>query len=75
MPQACIQMTHANVPRHLEKIAVPEDQSSRTSARLLGRLRQDPKDQAAWNDFVAGTGLRSSSGVVAGDSRSPTPRT
>ena len=30
-----------------------EDHSSRTSVTLLGRLRQDPKDQAAWNDFVA----------------------
>jgi RNA polymerase sigma factor (sigma-70 family) len=32
---------------------LPEDHSSRTSVTLLGRLRQDPKDQAAWNDFVA----------------------
>jgi RNA polymerase sigma factor (sigma-70 family) len=32
---------------------VPNDHSSRTSVTLLGRLRQDPKDQAAWNDFVA----------------------
>ena len=32
---------------------MPEDHSSRTSVTLLGRLRQDPKDQAAWNDFVA----------------------
>jgi RNA polymerase sigma factor (sigma-70 family) len=32
---------------------VSENQSSRTSVTLLGRLRQDPKDQAAWNDFVA----------------------
>ena len=30
-----------------------EDQSSMTSVTLLGRLRQDPKDQAAWTDFVA----------------------
>jgi RNA polymerase sigma-70 factor, ECF subfamily len=32
---------------------VPEEHSSRTSVTLLGRLRQDPKDQAAWDDFVA----------------------
>jgi RNA polymerase sigma factor (sigma-70 family) len=32
---------------------VSEDHSSRTSVTLLGRLRQDPKDQAAWNHFVA----------------------
>jgi RNA polymerase sigma factor (sigma-70 family) len=32
---------------------VSENHSSRTSVTLLGRLRQDPKDQAAWNDFVA----------------------
>ena len=32
---------------------MPEDHPSRTSVTLLGRLRQDPKDQAAWSDFVA----------------------
>jgi RNA polymerase sigma factor (sigma-70 family) len=32
---------------------VSEDHSSRTSVTLLGRLRQDPRDQAAWNEFVA----------------------
>jgi RNA polymerase sigma factor (sigma-70 family) len=32
---------------------VSEDQSSRTSITLLGRLRHDATDQAAWNDFVA----------------------
>ncbi len=32
---------------------MPNDPSSwRTSATLLGRLRQGPTDQAAWNDFV-----------------------
>ena len=40
-------------PRDSETISVSEDHSSRTSVTLLGRLRQDPKDQAAWNDFVA----------------------
>ena len=30
-----------------------EDPFSQTSSTLLGRLRRDPKDQAAWNDFVA----------------------
>ena len=34
-------------------IPVAHDHSSRTSVTLLGRLRHDPKDQAAWNDFVA----------------------
>ncbi len=29
------------------------NQSSRTSITLLGRLRHDPKDQKAWNEFVA----------------------
>jgi RNA polymerase sigma factor (sigma-70 family) len=33
--------------------SVSKDQSSRTSVTLLGRLRQDSKDQAAWNEFVA----------------------
>jgi RNA polymerase sigma factor (sigma-70 family) len=46
-------MTQSKAPRHSETFSVPEDHSSRTSVTLLGRLRQDPKDQAAWNDFVA----------------------
>ncbi len=29
------------------------EHSSRTSVTLLGRLRREPNDQAAWNDFVA----------------------
>ncbi len=33
---------------------------------LLGRLRQDPGDQAAWSDFVGGTSPRFSSGAEAG---------
>ena len=32
---------------------MPKDHPSGTSVTLLGRLREDPKDQAAWNDFVA----------------------
>ncbi len=32
---------------------MPQDHPSRTSVTLLGRLRRDPNDQAAWNDFVA----------------------
>jgi RNA polymerase sigma factor (sigma-70 family) len=32
---------------------VAENHPSRTSVTLLGRLRHDPKDQAAWKDFVA----------------------
>jgi RNA polymerase sigma factor (sigma-70 family) len=35
-----------------ETTRVPTDHSSGTSVTLLGRLRQDPKDQAAWGDFV-----------------------
>jgi RNA polymerase sigma factor (sigma-70 family) len=34
-------------------IPMPQDHPSRTSVTLLGRLRRDPNDQAAWNDFVA----------------------
>jgi RNA polymerase sigma factor (sigma-70 family) len=34
-------------------IPMPQDPSSRTSVTLLGRLRRDRNDQAAWNDFVA----------------------
>jgi hypothetical protein len=30
-----------------------ENHSSRTKVTLLGRIRQDHKDQAAWNDLVA----------------------
>jgi RNA polymerase sigma factor (sigma-70 family) len=33
-------------------IPMPQEHSSRTSVTLLGRLRRDPKDPAAWNDFV-----------------------
>jgi RNA polymerase sigma factor (sigma-70 family) len=36
-----------------ERDSVPEDHSSRTSVTLLGLLRQNPRDQAAWSDFVA----------------------
>ena len=32
---------------------MPKEHPSGTSVTLLGRLRHDPKDQAAWNDFVA----------------------
>ena len=32
---------------------MPQDHGSRTSVTLLGRLRREPSDQAAWNDFVA----------------------
>jgi RNA polymerase sigma-70 factor (ECF subfamily) len=37
---------------------VPDDDPLRTSVTLLGRLRRDPKDQAAWRDFVARYGPR-----------------
>jgi RNA polymerase sigma factor (sigma-70 family) len=33
--------------------SMSENQSSRTSVTLLGRLRQDPKDEAAWIEFLA----------------------
>jgi RNA polymerase sigma-70 factor (ECF subfamily) len=33
-----------------------QDHPSTTSVTLLGRLRHDPADQAAWNDFVANYG-------------------
>jgi RNA polymerase sigma factor (sigma-70 family) len=32
---------------------VTEDHTSRTSVTLLGRLRLDARDQAAWNEFVS----------------------
>jgi len=32
---------------------MPNDDPLQTSVTLLGRLRADPKDQAAWSDFVA----------------------
>jgi RNA polymerase sigma factor (sigma-70 family) len=32
---------------------VSKEHFSQTSITLLGRLRQEPKDQDAWNDFVA----------------------
>jgi RNA polymerase sigma factor (sigma-70 family) len=32
---------------------VPDEPCSRTSATLLARLREDPCDQVAWEDFVA----------------------
>ena len=37
---------------------MPDDDPLRTSLTLLGRLRQDPKDQAAWSEFVARYGPR-----------------
>jgi RNA polymerase sigma factor (sigma-70 family) len=46
-------MMQTNAARPSETIFVPEEHSSRTSVTLLGRLREDPKDQAAWNHFVA----------------------
>ena len=40
-------------PVFLGMTPMPQDNSLRTSATLLGRLRRDRNDQAAWNDFVA----------------------
>jgi RNA polymerase sigma-70 factor (ECF subfamily) len=36
-----------------EAILMVQDHPSTTSVTLLGRLRHDPTDQAAWGDFVA----------------------
>jgi hypothetical protein len=32
---------------------MPHDDPLKTSLTLLGRLRRDPKDQAAWSEFVS----------------------
>ena len=37
---------------------MPDDDPLKTSLTLLGRLRQDPKDQATWSEFVARYGPR-----------------
>jgi RNA polymerase sigma factor (sigma-70 family) len=37
---------------------MPDDDPLKTSLTLLGRLRGDPKDQAAWSEFVARYGPR-----------------
>ena len=37
---------------------MPDDDPLKTSLTLLGRLRRDPKDQAAWSEFVARYGPR-----------------
>ena len=37
---------------------MPDDDPLRTSLTLLGKLRRDPKDQAAWSEFVARYGPR-----------------
>jgi RNA polymerase sigma factor (sigma-70 family) len=41
------------IPGSLGVIAMPQGPSSRTSVTLLGRLRRDRNDQAAWNEFIA----------------------
>ena len=51
--QACIPIRRECALSPSERILVPKDHPSGTSVTLLGRLREDPKDQAAWNDFVA----------------------
>ena len=51
--QACTRTVHTTAPDGLETNPVPEDHPSQTSTTLLGRLRRDPRDQAAWNEFVA----------------------
>jgi RNA polymerase sigma factor (sigma-70 family) len=50
---ACISILITGDHGESETIRVSKEHSSRTSVTLLGRLRHDPKDQAAWNDFVA----------------------
>jgi RNA polymerase sigma factor (sigma-70 family) len=47
------EMTQTTPPRQSETMSVAADQSSRTSKTLLSRLRENPRDQAAWNEFVA----------------------
>jgi hypothetical protein len=37
---------------------MPDDDPLRTSLTLRGRLRRNPKDQAAWSEFVARYGPR-----------------
>jgi RNA polymerase sigma-70 factor (ECF subfamily) len=37
---------------------MPQDDPLKTSLTLLGRLRRNPKDQAAWSEFVARYGPR-----------------
>jgi RNA polymerase sigma-70 factor (ECF subfamily) len=37
---------------------MPDDGLLKTSLTLLGRLRRDPKNQAAWSDLVARYGPR-----------------
>ena len=37
---------------------MPDDDPLKTSLTLLGRLRRDPKDQAAWSEFVVRYGPR-----------------
>ena len=37
---------------------MPDEDPLKTSLTLLDRLRRDPKDQAAWSEFVARYGPR-----------------
>ncbi len=47
-----------------------------THLTLLTQLRQDPTDQAGWDEFVdALTGGTSPGGAGSGSYRTPTPRT
>jgi RNA polymerase sigma factor (sigma-70 family) len=50
---ACIRMWRLNIQARSETIPLPEEHSLRTSVSLLDRLRQHPRDESAWNDFVA----------------------
>jgi hypothetical protein len=51
------------------------DHPSTTDVTLLGRLRDDPTDQAAWGDFVARYGPQILRWCRRRNSRRPTPRT
>ena len=48
-----MRMTQSEPPCQSGATSVLDDHLSRTSLTLLGRLRHDPKDRAAWDEFVA----------------------
>ena len=52
-----------------------QDHPSTTDVTLLARLRHDPKDQAAWGDFVARYGPKILRWCRRWDLQGPTPRT
>jgi RNA polymerase sigma-70 factor (ECF subfamily) len=50
---ARIQPGRAGIAAHPGTIPMTQDHPSKTDLTLLARLRHEPKDQAAWADFVA----------------------